>query len=269
MDASSPPRVGVLALQGAFHEHSEILKSLGASTIEVRTPQQLESVEEPLDGLVIPGGESTAFAIIARRLNMFDALKRWVSSGRPTWGTCAGLIILADRIETSSQKKGGQGLVGGLDVEASRNFFGAQVRSFEASVEAPPRKSRETKGKDDVAGNNAFPGVFIRAPAILSLGPAVQQLASVANIDGRGDGREHVCVAARQGAILATAFHPELTDDVRWHEFFLEMIADHARAPAKAESDLGCHEAKEGASPGRKRGGPNVPESPGKRLKIG
>lgn len=192
-----PIRVGVLALQGAFREHIAILRSLGAEAVEVRTPAQLEG----LDGLVIPGGESTTMGLVAQRWGLVEPLRAWVSHGRPTWGTCAGMILLAER--ATGQKQGGQPLIGGLDVTVNRNYFGRQVDSFETTLEVaafdPP----------------ASPGVFIRAPGITEIGPDVEALAALPG---------PVYVAVRQGTILATAFHPELTPDTRWHALFLAMV---------------------------------------------
>ena len=143
--------------------------------------------------------------LIAERQGMVAPLRIWVHGGRPTWGTCAGMILLADRV--TDQKAGGQPLIGGLDVTVNRNYFGRQTASFEALLDAPQ------------LGEEPFHAVFIRAPAIVEYGPTVTVLASA---PGRGEG---VVVAVRQGKILATAFHPELTKDPRWHRLFLRIIA--------------------------------------------
>ena len=201
------PVVGVLALQGAFHEHAVMLRKLGAAAVEVRKPEQLVG----LDGLILPGGESTTMALIAERWGMVAPLRAWVQSGRPVWGTCAGMILLADR--ATGQKEGGQTLLGGLHVTVNRNYFGRQTESFETELAAP------------VLGEVPIHAVFIRAPAIVEVGPDVQVLARTA---GHG---EEVIVAVRQGPLLATAFHPELTPDLRWHRYFLEMITAEALAP--------------------------------------
>ncbi len=201
------PVVGVLALQGAFHEHAVMLRKLGATAVEVRKPEQLGG----LDGLILPGGESTTMALIAERWGMVAPLRAWVQSGRPVWGTCAGMILLADR--ATGQKEGGQTLLGGLHVTVNRNYFGRQTESFETELAAP------------VLGEAPIHAVFIRAPAIVEVGPDVQVLARTA---GHG---EEVIVAVRQGPLLATAFHPELTPDLRWHRYFLEMITAEALAP--------------------------------------
>ena len=221
-------KIGILALQGAFREHGDMLKRFGiVDVVEVRKPEQLDS----LHGLIIPGGESTAFAIIGRRLKMFDALKKWIESKKPTWGTCAGLIVLANNVD--GQKKGGQNLVGGLDVVVRRNYFGAQIASFEADISPPPSWSSKTpnfmecdrsptkrfRTSDGSAKSSIpFPGVFIRAPAIVKIIEG-EELAAVEGKDG-----ETVPIAVRQGHILGTSFHPELTDDHRWHGYFVEMV---------------------------------------------
>ncbi|MFM7171721.1 MAG: pyridoxal 5'-phosphate synthase glutaminase subunit PdxT [Caldilinea sp.] len=192
--------IGILALQGAFLEHEAMMRRLGAQTVQVRKPQQLAG----LDGLILPGGESTTMGLVAERWGLVEPLRAWVRSGRPVWGTCAGLILLAER--ATGQKAGGQPLIGGLDVTVSRNYFGRQSESFETSLVAP------------VLGDPPVRAVFIRAPAIVESGEQVTVLATVA---GHG---EEVAVAVSQGALLATAFHPELTADLRWHAFFLERV---------------------------------------------
>jgi len=194
-------RVGVLALQGAFLEHIHMLRTLGADAVEVRKPAQLDG----LDGLIIPGGESTSMGLIAERWGLVEPLRAWIHGGRPTWGTCAGMILLADR--AAGQKQNGQPLLGGLAVTVNRNYFGRQVDSFEADLHLP------------ALGDAPFLAIFIRAPAITQVGPAVDVLARV-----HTHGGQEVIAAVRQGTILATAFHPELTGDPRWHGYFLEML---------------------------------------------
>lgn len=195
-------RIGVLALQGAFAEHVAMLARTGVDAVEVRKPEALAA----LDGLIIPGGESTSMGLIAQRWGLVEPLRQWVGSGRPTWGTCAGMILLADR--AVGQKKGGQPLIGGLDVTVNRNYFGRQVDSFETLLEAPQ------------LGEEPYPAVFIRAPAIVDIGAGVEPLATIA-----GKAGEAIHVAVRQGSVLATAFHPELTNDLRWHKFFVAIVA--------------------------------------------
>jgi 5'-phosphate synthase pdxT subunit len=191
--------IGVLALQGAFAEHVQIVRRLGAQAFEVRKADQLAA----LDALIIPGGESTSMGLVATRWGLVEPLHEWVSSGRPVWGTCAGMIMLAAR--AAGQKEGGQALIGGLDVTVNRNYFGRQTDSFETLLDVPQ------------LGAEPYPAVFIRAPAITEIGPGVESLATLQFAD------QMVHVAVRQQAILATAFHPELTTDVRWHHLFLEM----------------------------------------------
>ncbi|MEX1019568.1 MAG: pyridoxal 5'-phosphate synthase glutaminase subunit PdxT [Litorilinea sp.] len=208
---SSAPRlkIGVLALQGAFAEHSKMVRQLGADAVEVRRPDQLDD----LDGLIIPGGESTSMGLVAQRWQLVEPLRAWVHRGKPTFGTCAGMILLAAR--AANQKLGGQPLIGGLDVTVNRNFFGRQVDSFETNLIVPE------------LGEGTCHAVFIRAPAITEIGPSVQSLAQIE----RG---APVHVAVRDGMILATAFHPELTADLRWHTLFLEMARAYRTAHAPA-----------------------------------
>jgi 5'-phosphate synthase pdxT subunit len=183
-------KVGVLALQGAFIEHEKMLKQLGATPVEVRLPAHLDG----LDGLIIPGGESTTIGKLAHDFGLMEPLRRFAAA-RPTWGTCAGLIFLARDAGRS------QPLLGLMDVVVARNAFGRQVDSFEADLDVP------------ALGEPPFPAVFIRAPLIKRVGPGVEVLA---RLDG---GR---IVAARQGHLLATAFHPELSSDDRFHRLFLQ-----------------------------------------------
>jgi len=199
-------RLGVLALQGAFREHIAMLNRLNVEAAEVRLAAQLDD----LDGLIIPGGESTSMGLVAERWGLVEPLRQWVHGGRPTWGTCAGMILLAER--ATGQKLGGQALIGGLDVTVNRNYFGRQVDSFEAELEVP------------ALGEAPFHAVFIRAPAITAVAENVETLATVAAIQ-KDD--EAVIAAVRNGPILATAFHPELTDDPRWHRLFVQMVQDY------------------------------------------
>ena len=189
-------RIGVLALQGAFIEHVAILRRLGAEAVEVRTPEHLTG----LDGLILPGGESTTMGLVAERWGLVEPLREWVHSGKTTWGTCAGMILLADH--ATGQKQGGQPLIGGLHVTVNRNFFGRQADSFETTLSVPSFDPPVS------------PGIFIRAPAITDVGAGVKTLAQLPG---------PIYVAVTQGPILATAFHPELTPDMRWHALFVEM----------------------------------------------
>lgn len=220
--------VGVLALQGSFNEHIAALRRLGVKGVEIRKPAQLDSVAS----LIIPGGESTTMAKLAEYHNLFPALREFVKMGKPVWGTCAGLIFLANK--AVGQKTGGQELVGGLDCTVHRNFFGSQIQSFEGELAVPELASKE-------GGPETFPGVFIRAPAILEVGPEVHVLAdypvpsdvldsnsTIESPEEKIQSEKKVIVAVRQGNLLGTAFHPELTADTRWHSYFLKMANDVA-----------------------------------------
>lgn len=201
---SSALTIGVLALQGAFVEHIQMLRQLGVNAVEVRKPDQLTG----LDGLIMPGGESTTMGLIAERWGLVDPLRQWVQRGQPTWGTCAGMILLAE--QATGQKQGGQPLIGGLDVTVNRNYFGRQTESFETLLTVP------------ALGEEPFHAVFIRAPAIIAVNGKAEVLARFHTPTGAD-----VIVAVRQGPILATAFHPELTKDNRWHQLFMEMVQAH------------------------------------------
>uniref|UniRef100_A0A7N0R8J1 glutaminase n=1 Tax=Kalanchoe fedtschenkoi TaxID=63787 RepID=A0A7N0R8J1_KALFE len=214
--------VGVLALQGQ-RAHSR----LGVVGVEVRKPEQLDSVAS----LIIPGGESTTMAKLAEYHNLFPALREFVKLGKPVWGTCAGLIFLANK--AYGKKEGGQELVGGLDCTVQRNFFGSRLQSFETELLVPDLASKE-------GGPETFRGVFIRAPAVLEVGPDVEVLADYpipANkLPDQYRGPEpdeesstatvKVIVAVRHKNLLGTAFHPELTADIRWHSYFLKMASE-------------------------------------------
>jgi len=184
--------VGVLALQGDVREHVNILQSLGADASEVKKPDQLFEI----DALILPGGESTTIAKMAVRFGMFDPLRSAIDDGLPVYGTCAGMILLASTISDSDQP-----VIGALDMVVKRNAFGRQNESFEAPV--------------DVDGLvSPFDGVFIRAPWIEKVGADVEVLAAI----------EDHPVMVRQGKILATSFHPELTGDGRIHEMLLDLV---------------------------------------------
>jgi len=188
--------VGVLALQGDFQEHIASLRRLGAETREVRTDVQLASV----DSLIIPGGESTSMAKLMDIYGLRDPLRSFALSGRPVWGTCAGLILLSSRLQEHRPVP-----LGIMATVVQRNGFGRQVDSFETDL--------------DIAGveGGAYHAVFIRAPKIVEIGPSVEILATLA--DG-------TIVAARERNIFVTAFHPELTTDDRLHRFFLDMSVE-------------------------------------------
>lgn len=189
-------RIGVLALQGAFVEHEAMLRRIGAQTWQVRLPRDLEG----LDGLILPGGESTSIGFLAERRGLLEPLQEFARSGRPVWGTCAGMILLAKEIVDGIP---GQPILGLMNITVRRNAFGRQVNSFETDLEVP------------ALGDPPFPAVFIRAPVIERVGPEVEVLARL---------EDGAPVAVRQGNLLATAFHPELTADPRFHRYFLAMV---------------------------------------------
>ncbi len=198
-------KIGVLALQGAFREHILKLQALGVEATEVRLPDHLSG----LDALIIPGGESTTMGKLAESFDLLQPLKVFTRE-KPAWGTCAGLILLANR--AVRQKKGGQPLIGGLDITVDRNFFGRQVDSFEADLDVPALA--QVARPEDPTG--PFHAIFIRAPAVVEVGPEVEVLA---RLPGNGP-----IVAVRQGHLLGTAFHPELSHDLRFHRYFLRMV---------------------------------------------
>eukprot|EP01041_Mallomonas_annulata_P008681 gene8681-17922_t len=213
MENGRKPRIGVLAIQGAVQEHIDSIHQAGGDTVEIRLPSHITDI----DGIILPGGESTAMAIVGERWGLFPALQDWVKNGRPIWGTCAGMILLSDH--AIKQKTGGQALIGGLDVNVCRNYFGPQIHSQTMSLEIPLEMKSSllptspSKGTElDV--ETKCEAVFIRAPAILKVGPSVTVLAK---IKASPCDDIEVIVAVRQGDILATAFHPELTSDIRWH----------------------------------------------------
>ncbi len=185
-------RVGVLGLQGDFAEHLRVLTGVGAEAIDVRRPEQLDDV----DALIIPGGESTTIGKLAERYHIIPKLRERIASGLPVWGTCAGAIFLAKDVPGHPHP-----ILSAMDISVERNAFGRQQESFEADL--------DVKGLD-----RPYHAVFIRAPKITRVGRDVETLASLA--DG-------TVVAARQGNLLATSFHPELTPDDRFHRYFLSL----------------------------------------------
>ena len=209
MVTSAPrrPRVGVLAVQGAFAEHERMLAAVGAEPVQVRGPEGLEG----LDAIVIPGGESTTLGLVAEESGLLAALRTALADGLPALGTCAGMVVLA-RATTG----GAQPLVGGMDIVVRRNAFGRQRSSFETALEVP------------AFGHDPVDAVFIRAPWIEEAGPDVEILARHAGHP----------VAARQGALLVTAFHPELSGERRFHEWLVER----ARRPRGSEGREGRRE---------------------------
>lgn len=190
-------KIGVLALQGAFIEHERMLKTLGARLVQVRLPEHLQG----LDGLVIPGGESTAIGKLARAYQLLEPLRDFARQ-KPTWGTCAGLILLATEIGDEPP------WLCALDVAVNRNAFGSQIDSFETDLTIA-----------GLSGDDPFHGVFIRAPLVETVGEHVQVLARLEN---------GAIVAVRQNHLLGTAFHPELTNDLRIHQYFYDMVTAEA-----------------------------------------
>jgi pyridoxal 5'-phosphate synthase pdxT subunit len=196
-DRHATPLIGVLALQGDVAEHSAALQRAGARTVPVRRPEELETV----DGLVIPGGESTTLWRLAASFEMLEPMRKMLSTGLPAFGSCAGMIMLADRLVDGAA---GQQTFGGIDMTVRRNAFGRQVDSFESDIR--------------LAGLPGEPlrAVFIRAPWVEQAGPGVEILGT--------DEHAGRIVAVRQGALLATSFHPELTPDTRIHELFIDIV---------------------------------------------
>lgn len=247
--------IGVLAIQGAVEEHVVRVQRAGATAKEVRNPVDLEGV----DGMILPGGESTAMSIVGEQNGIFPALKQFVQSGKPAWGTCAGMILLSDH--AIKKANCGQTLIGGLDVHVCRNFFGSQAHSSILPINLVEGFLPVEEGKSAV-----YKSCFIRAPAILKVGPGVRVLgtlkakphtSAVAEVaaliagkaleglppppgsaasssSGSGNGSSdssseeaqeiEVTIAVQQGNILATAFHPELMEDLRWHRYFVGMV---------------------------------------------
>jgi 5'-phosphate synthase pdxT subunit len=195
-------RIGVLALQGDFAEHISILQRLGIAAREVRHPEELDG----LDGLVIPGGESTTIARLISEFALLEPLRERTQNGFPVWGTCAGMIVLAQRASELDWPT-----LSALAIAVRRNAFGRQVDSFEADLAVP------------ALGQEPFHAVFIRAPVVEAVSDGVEVLAKLEN--GKA-------VAVRQANALATAFHPELTEDHRFHRYFVDMVRAHKHAQA-------------------------------------
>jgi 5'-phosphate synthase pdxT subunit len=188
-------RVGVLALQGAFVEHENALRRLGVEVVEVRLPEHMEGLE----GLIIPGGESTTIGRLAQKYGLLDPIRALGAAGKSLWGTCAGMILMAKEVADAVP---GQPLLELMDIRVRRNAFGRQVNSFETDLEVP------------ALGKPSFHAVFIRAPIVERVGKRVEVLAQLE--DGRA-------VAVQQGNLLATTFHPELADDDRFHRYFVSL----------------------------------------------
>ncbi len=188
-------KIGVLSIQGGVSEHIKHLKALDVETIEVKFPRDLED----LDGLILPGGESTAISKILKERNILNILKNKISTGLPVWGTCAGMILLSKELEDTSVFN-----IGVMDIKVKRNAYGSQLNSFETH---------------DVVleiSNDPIPLVFIRAPYIVEVGDTVETLLKI---------NENI-VAAKQNNMLATSFHPELTDNLEFHKYFLKMCKE-------------------------------------------
>jgi 5'-phosphate synthase pdxT subunit len=194
-------KIGVLALQGAFIEHIEILRQLGAEAVPIRLPPELKG----LAGLIIPGGESTSILNLMHSYNLFQPLKKLAKKEFPIWGTCAGMICLANKVSDSDMKT-----LAVMDISVRRNAFGRQIDSFETNLAVP------------ALGKTPYHAVFIRAPIITDVGKTVEVLASLDN---------GTVVAARQGYLLATSFHPELTEDHRFHRYFLKIVSEKTESP--------------------------------------
>jgi 5'-phosphate synthase pdxT subunit len=200
--SATPPRIGILALQGDVREHERAVREIGAEPVPVRLPRDLVG----LDALILPGGESTTMRRLIDHYGLRDPILALANTGAPMLGTCAGMILLADRIAD-----GDPPVLRLLDVEVQRNAYGRQLESYEADLEMP------------ALGSEPIHGVFIRAPVVSNVGPGVEVLAR--DPHGRP-------IAVRQGRVLATAFHPELTDDRRLHRLLLSMVGSATRSEA-------------------------------------
>ena len=204
---ATQPVIGVLALQGDVREHLRMLGELGARPVAVRRETELASV----DGLVLPGGESTTIAKLARIFELMEPLRSRITQGLPVFGTCAGMILLADRVEDGAA---GQETIGGLDVTVRRNAFGRQVDSFDGDI--------AFAGLDEPVHAS-----FIRAPWVESAGEGVEVLARVPDEPARGPAAGRI-VAVRQGPLMATSFHPEVGGDSRIHRVFVDLVTSHS-----------------------------------------
>ena len=203
---SASPIVGVLAIQGDVREHSNKLQESGAIVRAVKHPGELAGIS----GLVIPGGESTTMSILAANNNLFEPLRE-LSKNIPMYGSCAGLIMLADEV---TDGRSDQQTIGGLNITAARNAFGRQRDSFEIDLEI------------QALGPPKFHAIFIRAPLVTQIGNDVEVLATISDSVSLGEAKaqDERIVAVRQGNLLATSFHPELTSDLRFHQYFVEMV---------------------------------------------
>ena len=194
-------KIGVLALQGDFREHIQAVKMAGHAGLTVRRPEELAEI----DALIIPGGESTTIALLAESFGLIEPIRERITTGMPVYGSCAGMILLADRILDGTQ---GQATLGGINMTVRRNAFGRQVDSFESDL---------------TFDNSLLRAVFIRAPWVEEVGKEVEVLAEIQG----SDGASHP-VAVRQGSLFATSFHPELTGDLRVHRYFFDQVCASA-----------------------------------------
>lgn len=192
-------KIGVLAFQGAIDEHLDMLQDCGVSGVKVKNVDELAKI----DGLILPGGESTTIGSFLERRDMIEPVKQFALRGNPVMGTCAGLVLLASEIENQTKT-----FLRLMDISVKRNAFGRQKESFEAYLNIP------------VIGDSELKGIFIRAPYITRMGQKVRELA---NFEGK-------TVAAREENLLVGAFHPELTGDTRWHKYFIDMVEDFLKA---------------------------------------
>lgn len=200
--AAKKPRIGIIAMQGDYDAHLHAVEAAGGTAFLARTPDEVEQA----DALILPGGESTTIGKLMARFGLDAAIRRAHAAGKPIYGTCAGMILLSREI-VRGEKRGGQPTLGLMDISVARNAFGRQVDSFEANIDVPEAVAE---------GGKPVRGVFIRAPYVEKAGPDVRILACH---DGKA-------VLARQGNVLASAFHPELTGDTRIHEFFLRITQE-------------------------------------------
>ena len=200
---SKAPTIGVLAIQGDVREHIRALSESGVTAVPVKTAKSFENI----DGLVIPGGESTTMSILAIKNDLFTPLRAMQKAGMPMYGSCAGLIMLSN---TVTDGRADQETIGGLDIVAQRNAFGRQVDSFEIDLDIP------------AIGDVPFHALFIRAPLVASIGPDVEVLATIPAA-ATNDENDRI-VAVRQGNVMATSFHPEITDDLRIHQLFIDIV---------------------------------------------
>ncbi|KXS20658.1 SNO glutamine amidotransferase [Gonapodya prolifera JEL478] len=254
--------IGVLGLQGGHAEHAHSLLNVARShalppdvQLSVRDVRKPEHIADPsLDALIIPGGESTSMAIIAESMGLMQPLRDFVNlHKKPAWGTCAGLIMLANH--ATHTKQHGQSTIGGLSVTVDRNAFGSQRDSFVCDLAPPPFSAPSSSASSaspsatvpasapPTTTPTPFPGIFIRAPLVSSIdAPSVLTLCTVSHKGHQGP------VAVRQDHILGTAFHPELTQDTRWHEYFVNMVVEAKRAAAAGQGGSGSGRAKAGAA---------------------